>query len=309
LHNGEDLLSQIVVCERADQTNAEVQTDLMARQIDETWAEWKAREEQIQIHERLLAKILEVEQRIREIEAPIETNARELGQKDAEIQRLKMEIDYMKQEPHLPISASGFTCTDEVAQKAAIQAEIRKRQLEINQLMMQNRTLEERLAELRRFRRILDDDFSDTDHRERPAVRRHGRQVAQRQEKLHQSAQMVQEHRARVIEKRAEYQEVQASPMVERFIELTVERYKLERRQAKWKFFLRNRKETLRAIKSFSLANGQRKAHLSEQLQRAERGTLARTLTVDSLVAYSDMLARLIREYMAHWQMDPAATG
>jgi hypothetical protein len=41
VHNGEDLLSQIAVYEPGDQTSSEIQTDLMSRQIDATWAEWK----------------------------------------------------------------------------------------------------------------------------------------------------------------------------------------------------------------------------------------------------------------------------
>jgi predicted RNase H-like nuclease (RuvC/YqgF family) len=215
----------------------------------------------------------------------------------------------MKQSQHLAASISGLKSTDEIARKAAIQTEIGKRQLQIDRLMMRNRTLEEKLAELQRFKRVLDDDLYDMDHRERPEVRRLGREVAQRQEKQKQSAQRVQITRARVIEKRAEYQEIQASQNLERFNELTMQRYKLERRQAKWKLFLRSPRESFRSIEFFSVANGQKRAHLSEQLQRAERGRLASANVANSLVGYSDLLAALIEEHMTNWQMDPAATG
>jgi hypothetical protein len=134
------------------------------------------------------------------------------------------------------------------------------------------------------------------DHREKPEVKKLSAEVKSSQGQLDHSKERLESVRAQVLHKRREFDELKNAQSVAQFRDLTVERNKLERRQAKWKTFMKNSGETLQSLEFFSLANNSRRAELSGQLQNCEREHLETLHEIRELEGYSDLLAALIAE-------------
>jgi chromosome segregation ATPase len=267
--------------------------------IEERVRMWEQRQQQMRVADELKEKLTGVQKELDATAAAISQTEKDIENTDAEIARVKEEIELASMQRQAEAEMLKSAEASERRQKEIAKTEIRKRQIELSNLLYKNKSAEEKLAELQRMRRLLEQDLSDMDHREKPEVKKLSAEVKASQGQLDHSKQRLEAVKAQVVQKRREFEELKNSQSVAQFRDLTVERNKLERRQAKWKAFLKNSGETLQSLEFFSLANNARRAELSQQLQSCEREHLETLHEIRELESYSDLLAALIAENLS----------
>jgi DNA repair exonuclease SbcCD ATPase subunit len=284
---------------KPDFANASGQTELSWEYIERYRELWKLRIEEKQRREELKAKLKAEMKKMKEIQRLIEQSQNDVLEKDSEETLLKAKMDAVKAQQAARI---GINIKDpsKAKKEAAIREEVRKRQTELSALDGRNKSLEERLAELQKIKNMLTDDINDMDHRHKPEVRRVPVDVSGRKVRTSQSTARLKRVKQNLEEKRRDFETAQSWQTSHCVRDLRLTRFKLERRQSKWRSLLKN-PSTEQNLERFSAANAQRRESLSEKLQQVESDHVDDRETLDELAAYSDLLTSLINEHLAHW--------
>jgi hypothetical protein len=313
----EDVLRQmnLAIAERfitqappPDTGDSSAQTDLSSRNIELYRELWQARIQEKERRQELKEKLKDLMRKMESLQQVIAQNQKEIIDRDTETTLVKAQIDAVKAQQAARL---GINIKDPNKSKkeAAIREEVLRRQAELNRLLGRNKSLEERLAELQKRRDMLTDDISDMDNREKPEVRNLHVTVSGSQAKMEQSTDRLSIVSEQLAEKRNELELAQNWQASHSVRDLRLARVKLERRQSKWRSFLKNTKETPQNLEFFSAANAQRRQGLSHELQKAESEHVEAVQTLDELEAYSDLLAALITEDLANWRTADSASA
>ncbi|OHT03895.1 hypothetical protein TRFO_28736 [Tritrichomonas foetus] len=242
-------------------------------------------------------KMRKIEQKIENIQAEILETDKTIGETteksydcDRQIAEAKEALEDAKSDRNLALSVKRNTKLS----KDVRDAEYRKRQLELSQILLTSHDMEKKLEELQRRRGIIDKDIFDIDHREKPEVVRLSADVATIKEKVHDEKDQLNKSRSDISLKRQQLDDLRNSERRNQYYELFVQKSKIERRIMKWKMMLKDSKESMHALEAFSSINYQRKKGLSEALQKLEREKFKKMDMVEDMKLYSNVLSELI---------------
>jgi DNA repair exonuclease SbcCD ATPase subunit len=281
------------------------QTEVSSQNIERYRELWRVRIEERQRREDLKEKLTDLMKRMEEIQQQIEQNQQEIEERDSQETLLKARIDAVRAQ-HAARSGFNIKHPSKSKKSAGIREEVRQRQTALDTLNERHKSLEDKLVELQKIKDMLTDDIHDMNHRDRPEVRNlHGR-ITESQVKSGQSTARLRVVRQQVANQRKELKMAQSWQASQPLRDLRLARFKLERRQLKWRSFLKNSKEN---VESFSAVNAERRQALSEQLQRAESEHIDAVERLDELDAYSTLLATLITEQLANWKTTDSSYG
>ena len=249
-------------------------------------------------------KLDDMQQEILELEEQMDRVRSDTAKREEEIKRVKEEIELAKLKQELlkgltKIKMDGMS-KEEIEE--VVKQLMRKKREEMTKVMLRSKTAEEKLAELMRYREVLDRDLYDMDHREKPEVKRLQSEVKVFGNRVTESRKSLEESIAQRDAKRQEYAEVKSQEALNTVLDLMVQRNKLERREAKWRSFAKESWDSIHALEDFSEANKPRRLQISEQLQKYERDLLLATNNLRDLNDYSDLLGALISEHTDNWK-------
>jgi hypothetical protein len=313
----EDVLSKMhpVIAERfctqsppPEMVDSDGQTNVSSQNIEQYRELWRRRIQEKKHREELKEKYEDLMKRMADILPLIRQNQSEISEKDAQAVLLKTKIDAVRAEQAARLGIRIKNPT-KAKKEAAIREEVLKRQAELDRLNTRNKSLEDRLAELQKRRDMLTYDISDMENREKPEIRKLHGAVTESQTKIEHSTDRLGIVRAHLAEKRKDLEAAQNWQASHPVRDLRLARFKLERRQSKWRSFLKNSKDTPQNLEFFSAANSQRRETLSQELQKAESEHVDAVQTLEELEAYSDLLAALITEDIANWRAANSASA
>ena len=246
----------------------------------------------------------DMQQEILELEEQMDRVRSDTAKREEEIKRVKEEIELAKLKQELlkgltKIKTEGMS-KEEIEE--VVKQLMRKKREEMTKVMLRSKSAEEKLAELMRYREVLDRDLYDMDHRDKPEVKRLQSEVKVYGNRVTESRKSLEESIAQRDAKRQEYAEVKSQEALNTVLDLIVQRNKLERREAKWRSFAKESWDSLHALEDFSEANKPRRLQISEQLQKYERDLLVATQNLRELNDYSDLLGALISEHTDNWK-------
>lgn len=161
--------------------------------------------------------------------------------------------------------------------------------------MLKIRELEQKLEELQKRRTNIENEIYDIDHREKQEVVRLVTDVGLLKNKVSDCKDQLKKSVADLEAKRARLEELRQSETRGQYFDLLVKKSKVERRIIKWKMLLKDSKETIQSLESFSAVNSQKRKELSLSLQKLEKCKFMRNEDLDELKNYSESLARLIK--------------
>jgi hypothetical protein len=281
-----------------------VQSDLSGVDIDEKVAIWTERKAQRTHCDVLQTKLVGLERQVAERERSLRDCKLENDEKDIEFESLQAEVEVAMREnekwAELRAQRAEQAKKDQLLREA-----IRKKRAQLDRLLVKDKALEDRLAALQRIREALDRDLADMRGRHKPEIRKLAGEVPQADARVEQSARKLENARTQVKEKRQQLRDARTLGSPKRICDLEVTRRKLERRQEKWWMLLKTPKENVNHVEFFSAANASKRRDLGDDLQAREADRVHVLQEINDLDRYSDLLATLITEHLAHWKAGP----
>jgi chromosome segregation ATPase len=256
--------------------------------------------------EEMQSSLETMKQRIAETEAKVAEAKREGEEKEEKIRRLRIEIGNVKDE--LVQGDTNALQEKERAREYAQELErvddqILVKQQQLEKVVNQVGALQMHLKEMQKFRAILESELHDLENREKPEVRQLVQDVQDCRIRLDETTERVNQMTQSVEAKRQALENLLNSEEMQHYTDLRIEKMNLERRIRKWTILLKDSKETLQGLESFSIANAGRRQALAEALKNKQKAVLKKEAEVSDLEQYAELLESLIREHKQNWMV------
>lgn len=234
----------------------------------------------------------------------IEDAKRDGELKEEKIKELKTEIGNVKEE--LGRDDENALKEEERAREYAqeldkVDQQIRSKQQQLEKVNSQVGALQMHLKEMQRFRMLLESELNDIYNRERPEIRQLIDDVKTFRTTIDETANKVAQMYKRVEAKRQAMEKLANSEEMRQYNDLRMERVNLERRVKKWTTLVKDSRESLQALESFSAVNATRRQQIAQTLKNKERQLMEKEAEVEELERYAGLLEAMIREHKTNW--------
>jgi chromosome segregation ATPase len=242
--------------------------------------------------------------KIAETEIQIADARRESDEKEERIRQLKTEIsriqDEVEHEELLALTEEA-RARDYAAELDKIDDEIKLKRIRVEKLTNQVEALQMHLAEMQKFRAILQAELNDLHNRQNPEVRQLMIDVQTSREKVLRASEQVTRMVSEVEMKKQALEQLVNSDEVRRYQELRTQRVNLERRLRKWTALLKESTEIFREFETFSIAHAAKRRVAADALKSKEKVIMKKRAEVDELEQYAELLESMIREHKRNW--------
>ena len=224
--------------------------------------------------------------------------------KEEKIKELKTEIGNVKEE--LGREDENALKEEEKAREYAdelekVDQQIRSKQQQLEKVNSQVGALQMHLKEMQRFRMLLESELNDIYNRERPEIRQLIDDVKTFRNTIDETANKVSQMYKRVEAKRQAMEKLANSEEMRQYNDLRMQRVNLERRVKKWSTLVKDSRESLQALESFSAVNATRRQQLADTLKNKERLLMEKETEVEELERYAGLLEAMITEHKTNW--------
>ena len=263
----------------------------------------KQRKEKLAAEE-LRTSLESLKEKIRATESKIE-KAKEDGQiKEERISTLKTEIANVKDEL---LKEDKNTLREEekareyAQQLSEIDEQIRVKQQQLEKINSQVGALHLHLKEMQKFRVILESELANLVNREKPEIRQLIEDVNSYRIQIDVSSANVESMTKKVEGKRQQLEELLCSDEMNQYTELKLKKINLERRIKKWSSLMKDSRETLQSIETFSAKNANVRKNAIEQYKNKVRSFMKQEMELDDLEKYQELVESMIREHKQNW--------
>lgn len=287
-------------CNEEDSQSQYSQTDITNEKYNRKEAKLQQKRDRMSQVDVLAEKVKKMQDEAAEIDEQLENNKKDSESKEKKLREIKDEYEILKAEQEIN-EKSSILQKNAYAAEAPIRAEIRAKQVELDRLIKHRKSAEERYKELLRQRAVFERDLDDMYHREKPEIKRLMSEVGEYRQKVQEGKNSLERTQNILAQKQEELENERVSDIVNRCNDMTVQKFKLERSQNKWRFLITDTKETLQHIEAYSTLNYPNRKRMSEQLEKLEREKIRRDNEFRQMDEYSLLCSKLLMEHQTNW--------